>query len=63
MAFTTSWVLEVFSFLESTIAPYTANPSTSTSGISVHTISSMVLPWIGSPSDMSPGFARNFHIE
>ncbi len=62
MTFTTSWVLDVFSFLESVIAPYTAKPSTSTSGISVQMISSGVLPWIGSPSDMSPGLALNFHI-
>ena len=31
-------------------------------GITVQMISSFVLPWIGSPSDSSPGFARYFQI-
>ena len=38
-------------------------PTTIASGISVQAISSTVWPWIGLPSDMSPGLARNFHIE
>ncbi len=29
-------------------------------GITVQAISSLVLPWIGLPSDSSPGFALNF---
>src|SRR5919198_4376054 len=34
-----------------------------TVGITVQVISSLVLPWIGSPSDSSPGFARYFHTQ
>src|SRR6266480_5214558 len=34
-----------------------------TVGITVHVISSLVLPWIGSPSDSSPGLARYFHTQ
>ena len=41
----------------------TAKLSTITIGTIVQTISRPVWPWIGAPSDMSPGRARNFHIE
>ena len=30
-------------------------------GITVQAISNSMLPWIGSPSDSSPGLALNFH--
>ena len=43
--------------------PATAKLRTITIGITVQMISSPVWPWIGAPSDMSPGRARNFHIE
>src|SRR5207342_1615254 len=36
---------------------------TITVGITVQVISSFVLPWIGSPSDSSPGFARYFQTQ
>src|SRR3954451_3837740 len=36
---------------------------TITVGMTVQVISSFVLPWIGSPSDSSPGFARYFHTQ
>ena len=39
-----------------------AKPSTMTIGMTVQTISSPVCPWIGAPSESSPGFARNFTI-
>ena len=51
------------SFRSRTTVAAIPKPTTIASGISVQTISSTVWPWIGLPSDMSPGLARNFHIE
>ena len=45
-----------------TIQEIAARKATITVGIAVQAISSRVLPWIGSPSDSSPGLARQRQI-
>ena len=50
-------------FCASTIALTIEIAVTSTAGIAVQTISSLVWPWVGGPSESSSGPARNFQIE
>ena len=60
---TTMWPRFSDSLRLSTMVAATANASTMMIGMTVQMTSRPVWPWIGAPSDMSPGRARNFHIE
>ena len=63
VTFTTMWPFLSDSFRLSTNVAATAKASTIRIGTIVQMISRPVWPWIGAPSDMSPGRARNVHIE